>query len=82
VSRPVVSATQKRTRQEDLKFKASPLMPVLRRQGQVGLCEFEASLVYRAHSGTAKMYRGTVSPNKQKVYKRSMDIEGICHGVE
>jgi hypothetical protein len=31
-----------------------PLIPALRRQRQVALCEFEASLVYRVSFRTAK----------------------------
>jgi hypothetical protein len=31
-----------------------PLIPALRRQRQADLCEFEASLVYRSSSTTAK----------------------------
>ena len=31
-----------------------PLIPALRRQRQVDLCEFEASLVYRASSRTVR----------------------------
>ena len=31
-----------------------PLIPALRRQRQVDLCEFEASLVYRVSSRTAR----------------------------
>jgi hypothetical protein len=41
-----------------------PLVPALRRQRQVGLCEFEASLVYRASSMMARAtQRSPVSKN-------------------
>ena len=36
---------------------STPLMPALRRQRQVGLCEFKASLVYKVSSGQPGVYR-------------------------
>ena len=43
-----------------------PLIPAIRRQRQVGLCEFEASLVYRVSSRTDSIVTGNpVSRNKQ-----------------
>ena len=45
-----------------------PLIPALRRQKQADLCEFEASLVYRASSRTVKTdtQRNPVSKNQKK----------------
>jgi hypothetical protein len=44
-----------------------PLIPALRRQRWVDLCEFEASLVYGVGSRTAKAtQRNPVSKNKAK----------------
>jgi hypothetical protein len=43
-----------------------PLIPALRRQRQEDLCEFQASLVYRDNSRTARItQRNPVSTNKQ-----------------
>ena len=43
------------------------MIPVLGRQRQVGFCEFQASLVYRVSSGTARAtQRNPVSKNKEK----------------
>ena len=44
------------------------LIPALGKQRQVDLCEFEASLVYRASSRTVRAVtqRNPVSENKQK----------------
>ena len=42
----------------------TPLIPALRRQRQVDLCEFEASLVYRARS-RAVTQRNPVSKKKK-----------------
>lgn len=39
----------------------SPLIPALGRQRQVGLCEFESSLVYTMSSRTAKGHSETLS---------------------
>ena len=49
-----------------------PLIPALGRQRQVDLCEFKASLVYRASSRTARAVtqRNPVSKNKRKKKKR------------
>jgi hypothetical protein len=45
-----------------------PLIPAFRRQRQVDLCEFKASLVYRASSRTARAtQRNPVSKKKKKV---------------
>ena len=41
------------------------MIPGLRRQRQVDICEFEASLVYKASSRTARTVRNPVSKNKQ-----------------
>jgi hypothetical protein len=44
-----------------------PLIPAFGRQRQAGLCEFEASLVYRASSRTSEpTQRNPVSRNKTK----------------
>jgi hypothetical protein len=40
-------------------------MPALRRQRHGDLCEFEASLVYRVNSRTARAKEKTLSTNKQ-----------------
>jgi hypothetical protein len=42
----------------------TPLIPALRRQRQVNLCEFEVSLVYRVSSGYTK--KSPVVKNKNK----------------
>ena len=51
-----------------------PLIPALRRQRQVDLCEFEASLVYRASSRTdptgSKSYGGTLSQKTKTKQKK------------
>ena len=48
----------------------TPLIPALWRQRQVDLCEFEASLIYRVSSRTAKVtQRNTFSNNKNKTNK-------------
>jgi hypothetical protein len=42
-----------------------PIIPALKRQRQVDLCEFKTSLVYRASSRTARVtQRNPVSKNK------------------
>ena len=57
-----------------------PLFPALRRQRQVDLFEFEASLVYRASSRTARTtQRHPVSKNKQK-RKRKKERK-ILHNI-
>ena len=45
-----------------------PLIPALGRQRQIDLCEFEASLVYKASSRTARAVttKNPVSKNKTK----------------
>ena len=44
-----------------------PLIPALRRQRQLDLCEFEASLVYRVSSSTVKAtQRNVVSKQTNK----------------
>ena len=40
---------------------AMPLTPALRRQRQMGLYEFECSLVYRSSSRKPRLYRETLS---------------------
>jgi hypothetical protein len=53
-----------------------PLIPALRRQKQVDLCELEASLVYRFSSRTAKAtQRNPVLKNKNKQAKSN------CSGI-
>jgi hypothetical protein len=42
-----------------------PLIPALRRQGQEDLCEFKASLVYRASTRTAGATQRTPALEKQ-----------------
>jgi hypothetical protein len=53
-----------------------PLVPVLRRQRQVDLCEFKANLVYRESSGIARAAqrnpiwkKASKQTNKQKQYQ-------------
>jgi hypothetical protein len=47
-----------------------PLIPALRRQREVDISEFEASLVYRVSSRTARAtQRNPVSKKKQKKKK-------------
>ena len=50
-----------------------PVIPALRRQRQVDLCKFKASLVYSASSRTARTVTQTkpVSKNKMKTNKTS-----------
>jgi hypothetical protein len=43
-----------------------PLILTLRRQRLVDLCEFKASLVYRASSRTARLYKETLFQRKEK----------------
>ena len=45
-----------------------PLIPVLRKQRQMGLCEFKAILVYNVSSRTAMdvIQRNPVSKNKRR----------------
>ena len=48
-------------------LKCMPLIPVLRRQRQVDLCEFEANLVYSTSSMTVRAtQRNPVSKNRSK----------------
>ncbi|EGW12670.1 hypothetical protein I79_021887 [Cricetulus griseus] len=49
-----------------------PLIPALRRQRQADLCEFEASLVYRASAriGSKTSKRNPVSGRKTKENKK------------
>jgi hypothetical protein len=42
-----------------------PLIPALRRQRQVGLCEFETSLVYRVSSKIARVPGDMVPSSSQ-----------------
>jgi hypothetical protein len=42
-----------------------PSIPACRRQRQVDLCEFEASLLYRMSSRTAKGYTDPALKNKK-----------------
>ena len=54
-----------------------PLSPALRRQGQADLCEFEANLVYRVSSRTAKAtQRNPVLKEKEKG-KKKMLVKGM-----
>jgi hypothetical protein len=59
-----------------------PLIPALRRERQVDLCEFKASLVYKASPRTAKIY--TKKPylkkttNKQMIH--SLSVDPVGHG--
>jgi hypothetical protein len=46
----------------------TPLIPALRRQQLVGLCELKASLVYTASSRTAKTVR--LCPKKKNIFQR------------
>lgn len=43
-----------------------PLIPVLRRQREVGLCELGASLVYRVSSRAGRVQRSPVSKKGEK----------------
>jgi hypothetical protein len=48
----------------------TPLIPALRRQRQVYLCEFEASLIYRVSSRTVSaIQRNSVSDKKDYVHR-------------
>ena len=52
-----------------------PLIPGLRRQRQVDLCESEASLVYRGSSRTARATQGNpVSKTKQNKTKQRITV--------
>jgi hypothetical protein len=58
-----------------------PLIPVLRRQRQMDVCEFKASLVYRVSSRIARaIQRNPIlkTKNKQKTSKQiSLTVESI-----
>jgi hypothetical protein len=45
-----------------------PLIPALRRQRQVGICDFQANLIHKASSRTAMalLHRETLSQKKKK----------------
>jgi hypothetical protein len=48
----------------------TPLIPALRSQRQTELCEFKASLVYRASSGQPGLHREILSSKeKKKIHK-------------
>ena len=47
-----------------------PLIPKLKRQRQVDLCEFEASLVYKSSSRTARATQGNSVSEKKKERKK------------
>jgi hypothetical protein len=51
-----------------------PLIPAFRRERQADLCEFEANLVYRGSSRTAKIIRRNPlqKQNKTKIRKKSL----------
>jgi hypothetical protein len=49
-------------------WEHTPLVPALGRQRQADFCEFEASLVYRANSGTAKAYLPRPHPQHTPVF--------------
>ena len=52
------------------------LIPVHRRQRQVILCEFEASLIYRVSSRTARApLRNPISERQKKKKKEKCDLE-------
>ena len=55
---------------------AHTLIPALGRQMQVDLCEFEASLIYRVSSRTARAATQTnaVLKNKQKIHPLTVGI--------
>ena len=64
-----------------------PLSPVLRRrQKQADLCEFKASLVYRASSRTAKSYTEKLclekNTNKQNKQTKKIKRRGEGSGEE
>jgi len=48
----------------------TPLIPALRRQRQVELCEFEASLLYKASSRTARATQTDPVLKNQKSKKK------------
>ena len=53
-----------------------PLIPKLKRQRQVDLCEFEASLVYKSSSRTARATQGnSVSEKKKRKKEREREKE-------
>lgn len=51
------------------------LIPALERQKQVGLCKFQARLVFRANSRTARLRRKTVSLKKEKERKKNLPLK-------
>ena len=55
-----------------------PLIPALRRQSQVDLCEFEASLVYRASAmtGSKATEKPSLKEQKQNKTKRIL-VPGV-----
>ena len=50
----------------------TPLIPALRRQRQADLCEFEASLVYRASSRT-----GSKATQRNPILKKKRKNNGV-----
>jgi hypothetical protein len=54
-----------------------PLIPALRRQRQVDLCEFEASLVYTASSRTARVTQRNSVLEKNKTQKQTNENKCI-----
>ena len=59
-----------------------PLVPELRRQKQVDLCEFKVSLVYRVSSGITVTQRNTVSTTKQHNKNMRSRIHGTLKPVK
>ena len=53
-----------------------PLVPALERQRQVGICQTESSLVYRASSRTAKAIQKNPALEGKKTIKEKENIQG------
>ena len=58
-----------------------PLIPALRRQRQVDLCEFEASLVYEASSRTVRAVTQRNPDSQQKQQQRVFSEKGILESA-
>ena len=67
----IQSHSLKSRKGEPRQWRRTPLVPALGRQRQVDLCQFEASLIYRGSSRTARAtQRNLVSKNKNNKTKK------------
>ena len=56
-----------------------PLIPALRRQRQMDLCQFKASLIYRVSSRTARAIQRSPVLKKKKYEKKRKEKKPLCH---